>query len=409
MTGPLAGRVGSFALVTLLPAAAGLVLMPVLARAVSTAEWAAIAVGQSVGAMAGVVGVCGWPLTGPSRVATADRRHRRALYVASLRMRMAALVLLLPVGGAVTWLLAPPSATALALAVFAAMALATVSPRWFLVGEGSSGDILRFEALPLAASSLAAAGLIAAGADPLVYPAGLGLALVGGALAFTITLRRRLPDTPGGPGLRWRDQLRPTVTEVVGGAYSTANVALVSTQLAVGALATYASGWRLYQWGALVVVGVCQSLQGWVGADPTARAARYRTALAIHAVVGAAGCLGLATLGPEVSALLFGDGLRAPREVAVGLGVAFLALSLSSSLGRHVLVPSGRVGAVLASTVLGAVVGVPAIVVAASIDGAGGAAMALAVTEAVVCGYQALLAWPLLRTGAPQPEPSARP
>lgn len=401
MSSLLAGRVAGFTLVTMLPAAAGLALMVALARAVDTSEWAAVALGQSVGLMASLVGSGGWSVTGPSAVADASPEQQRALYDRSLRLRFVALLAVLPLGGAVTLLLVPDGARCLGLAVFGAMALGALSPRWFLIGTGGPRDLLRYEAAPLLVANLTAAVAIALGAPVPLYPASLALAVLGGMVACTVVIRRRLPTGPALSGIPgWRSQWVPTATEAVGGAYSTVNVALVSTQVSVTALAAYASGWRLYQWGLVVLVGVCQALQGWVAVKRIERPHRFRVALGIHAGLGVAGLLTFVALGGPLSELLFGADLRAPADVTAALGVAVLFLSLNSSLGRHVLATSGRVHALLVSTVLGAVVGVPLILVLASWHGALGGAIALAVTEAVVCAYQAVVAWPLLRTRA---------
>ncbi|WP_408899071.1 polysaccharide biosynthesis C-terminal domain-containing protein [Nocardioides sp. R1-1] len=397
MSGSPAARVLGFTLATVLPAAATLVSLPVLAHAVDRPTWAGLAVGQSVGGLASLVAAGGWALTGPAAVAGASTAARRSLYEASLRLRVAVALVVVPVGMLVTFLLVADSARPLSLAVSASSSLVALSPRWFLVGVGTARDVLRFEALPVAAAHLVAAAAIAAGASPLVFPAATTAAYVAAALALAVVVRR--PGTAD-PSVRvsWRSRWAPTATEVVGGAYSTVNVALVSVQVSVAALAGYASGWKLYQWGIVVVAGACQALQGWVATGAADRARRFRTALALHAAIGTAGLAGFLLLGGPLTSVLFGEALAAPGAVSAWFGGAVLFLSLNSSLGRHVLVASGRVDAVLRSTLVGAAFGVPAILVLADRYGAVGGAAGLALTEALVCAYQLAVARPLLRS-----------
>lgn len=400
MTSPTR-RVAGFTSVTLLPALASMVSLLALAHALDRAAWAGLAVGQSVGAMVSIVAAGGWALTGPSAVAGVPAPTRRSLYEASMRLRIGGVLLAVPVGMAITALLVPESARGLSLAVCASAGLAGLSPRWFLVGTGGPKDVLRFEALPVATAYLVAAAAIAAGGSPLLYPALTGAAQVGAALALVAVLRR---STERDPSVRvtWRSRGTATITEVVAGAYSTVNVALVSAQVSVTAVAGYASGWKLYQWGVIVVAGACQALQGWVSTVPDRRPRRFRAALGIHAFLGLVGVAGFALLAAPLSSALFGPDLQVPRPVALWLGIAVLFLSLNSSVGRHALVTSQRVDVVLRSTVLGALVGVPAILLLSDLHGAVGGAAGLAATEALVLSYQLAAGWRLFRDPAPR-------
>ncbi|MCR1781699.1 hypothetical protein KVF89_04055 [Nocardioides carbamazepini] len=389
-------RVVGFTIVTLLPALASLVSLPVLAHALDRSAWSGLAVGQSVGAMVSLVAGGGWALTGPSAVAAAPAPARRALYEASVRLRVIAAVVAIPLGMVVTFFLVADSTRVLSLAVCASTSLVTLSPRWFLVGLGNAKDVLRFEALPVVGAHLVAAGVIVAGGDPLVYPAAIAAAYVGAAAALVVVVRRRT-GRDASVRVPWRSRWVPTATEVVGGAYSAINVALVSAHVSVVALAGYASGWKLYQWGVVVVAGSCQALQSWVAADPGERRQRFRTALTIHAAIGGLGLVGFVLLGGPLSSFLFGSSLQVPDGISLWFGVAVLFLSLNSSLGRHTLATSGRVDAVLRSTLVGAIFGVPAILVLADRHGAIGGAAGLAMTEALVFAYQLAVAWPLLR------------
>ena len=61
----LGRRVLSFALFPLLTSAMSLILLPVIARVASPADWVGIGVGSSVGAVAATIVTYGWAMTGP--------------------------------------------------------------------------------------------------------------------------------------------------------------------------------------------------------------------------------------------------------------------------------------------------------------------------------------------------------
>jgi len=103
--------------------------------------------------------------------------------------------------------------------------------------------------------------------------------------------------------------------------------------------------------------------------------------------------------------VLFGDDLAVGRATFVGLGVAFLAISLNTSLGKHLLVPMGRTGVVLLSTVVGAVIGVASIAVFGRLYGAPGAAAAFAVSEVAVTAVQAVAYLAATRAARRSPTP----
>jgi O-antigen/teichoic acid export membrane protein len=98
--------------------------------------------------------------------------------------------------------------------------------------------------------------------------------------------------------------------------------------------------------------------------------------------------------------VLFGADLAVGRATFLGFGIAFLAISINTSLGKHVLVPMGRTGFVLVSTIVGAVTGIASIALFGHLYGAPGAAAAFAVSEVAVTAVQA--AGCLVRTREPR-------
>jgi PST family polysaccharide transporter len=113
------------------------------------------------------------------------------------------------------------------------------------------------------------------------------------------------------------------------------------------------------------------------------------------------GFAGITLLGPWASAVFFGQDLAVGRATFVSFGIAFLAISLNTSLGKHVLVPMGRTGFVLLSTTVGAVTGVPSIALFGHLHGAAGAAAAFAISEVAVTVVQGIGC--LVRSREPEP------
>ncbi|MGY1834623.1 hypothetical protein ACI79P_05890 [Blastococcus sp. SYSU DS0510] len=187
------------------------------------------------------------------------------------------------------------------------------------------------------------------------------------------------------------DNARAAVTVGISGAYSAAPVAIAALVLPLGALTAFVSAERLYRFALAPVVVLSNSVQGWV-AEVRGKAAQYRVRLALlsHAALGLVGGLGIVLLGPWASSLLFGGGLAAERDVFAYFALAFLAISLNTSLGKHALVPLGLTGVVLVSTLAGAVLGVPSMLALGLILGAPGAAAAFAISETAVTAAQAI-------------------
>lgn len=390
---PLPQRIAGFLLVPVLTILTSLTLFAVLARAVGTAEWTALAIGQSLGSSVGIVASCGWTLSGPNAVARAQAPAlRAALYEESLRQRILVLAVLTPPLIAVACLLGRSSDASLTAFAAWSAALAALSPAWYCVGRGRPSDLLRFDTGPRLLATLAAAVAIALGAPAVTYPAVVAAAALLATGGFSIAaLKER------GASMDWQaaarrlpSRSRATATETLGAMYSNASTALVSVRSSTVTTATFAAALRLYQPALLFVVAFSSSFQSWVvrgGRSEERR--RAILALAAHAAVGGAGGVGMALLMPWVSTRLFTDDYAVPVPVAWWLGFAFLGVSLNTCLGRLILIPADDVATVLRSTAVGTILGVPLLVGGSAAYAATGAAAAVAVSQAVVCLVQA--------------------
>ena len=339
-------------------------------------------------------------------VALADPADRPAVLRRSV---LARLLIFLPAVVVAVAIIAPESHRLEAALMSAAMALTGLSSAWYMIGLGRAGLIVVYETLPrIVATALAAALLLLAG-QVIWYPVRLiGAGLVSG-IVFLLRTGGRHERARSRPG-----ELRQVVafnrsamaTEVVGGAYNSLAVTFVSLTASGPQAATYVSGDKLYRIGQYSVSALGNALQGWVVEEKRAHfAARARRALALHLGLGVLGLAGFATLGPWLSGLLFGEVVAIDPETALGLGVATLGIALGTAVGRVILIGLGARREFLMSVIIGASVGVPAILVLAALFGAAGGAWGLAIGELASVTSQSIFAarrWNHPATAAPE-------
>jgi O-antigen/teichoic acid export membrane protein len=365
-----------------------ILLLPVLARSTSGSVWSSVAIGQSVGALGSLIISGGWSLTGPARIARAPADGRAAIYVEALTARLAILACAAPLILGVTAMLAPVGERSVAVAMALAVSLNGLSSAWYNIGVGRAVDIAIYEAMPRTLAVAAAAALLLVTHEAVIYPILLMIATGLGLAAFTrkIACGRLVAETRTVDVFKSiRRTASATVTEVMGGAYSSGAVALTSVAMPNSEVAVYVSGDKIYGMGLVAISVLSNALQGWV-AEVTGLASRRRMRMSFlaHLTVGLVGGILLALLGRSVTAAFFGKRLAAPTETMILFGAAFLFVSLSTSVSRHMLIPLGRTRAVLASTAIGSAVGVPSIVILGSFAGSVGAAAGLALSQLVV-------------------------
>lgn len=389
-------RVVRFSLASFVALLAPFLVLPVVASRTSVADWAALAVGQSIGTVAGLVVACGWSVNGPVEIARAVGNEIGGIFWESVRMRlMAFFVTAVPVV-VICGLAAPKDQFTLTAATAVAFSSVALSSTWVAVGLGDPVPLMLLESLPRL-GILAVCGLaISLGATVLVYPGAVLLAsFVGLGLFLWAGVRPlRRPASPR-RSMRTRvaTQLPALGTTLSAGGYTAATVFLVSLATDVHETAVLSSAQLLYGVGLVSVVALSSGLQSWVihPDPPTARERRCK-ALASHTCLGLIGLAAFTVLAPPVAARLFGADVAPSAVVAAGYGVALLATCIGTSMAQHLLVPAGAVNAVLRATVTGAAVGVPLILVLSSAFGAAGGAFALAGSEVLVTAVMATAA-----------------
>lgn len=387
-------KVAAFGVAPLANVLTPFVVLPILAANTTTAGWAALAVGQSIGALAAAVIAFGWPVVGPVEVARADPQQVRRIYTDSLLSRAMLSPIVLLLVAAASWAAAPGGEFMLTVTVAAASATFGFSPTWVAIGLGRAKSIVLFETVPRAALVVAAAVAIALGASIYAYPTALALSTLLALAAFS-----RWTVRPISPGRAWfgavaarlRGLASAAASTLTGSLYSAGALFLVGIVATVEVTAEVSSADRLYRIGLLTVIVLTNAFQGWVvDPDPVEAARRRGVALRIHLGVGITGAVAYTAAAPVVASLLFGADLAPSYLLAAFYGATFAALAVASSLAQHFLVPAGQVRGVLTSTVLGAAVGVPAILLLSGQIGAAGAGAGLFLSEAVVLVTQAI-------------------
>ena len=241
-----------------------------------------------------------------------------------------------------------------------------LSISWYCIGVGAPAKIARYEVFPRALGAVVAAALVLLTHWLWLYPLALLLSVVVGVSVFSrVTLRGFHRERHGVSALRsmLRRQTPPTMIEVSAGSYTMGGGFLASLVTDPRQIAEFGSADRLNQISLQAIVAVGNALSPWVAESHGSQfVRRARLALAAHTTLGVIGLLGIALLGPWVSALLFGERLAVGSATATAFGAYFLFVSLQTVLARHILVSRGRVRVVLAATLLGAGLGVPAVI-----------------------------------------------
>jgi O-antigen/teichoic acid export membrane protein len=374
----------------------GIITIPLLVQTVGSSQWGTLAVVQSTSQIVGILVAFGWGATGPSTIAVAQKATRPQLYLESLVARCALFILGVAIAAIALSLLTRGDWTVALLGSFAYL-LPFVGAAWYFIGEARPWRLFAFDSLPGLLGALG--GLIAVLFVPnllaflFVLAAGHFVAVV---LDAFVILRRseataRGVLSPRAIGRSLAGQRHAVTTALTSGMY--VNLPLIAVQAFVpAAVPVYALADRFFRYANIALSPVQQFFQGWVPESGTA-ASRIRMRFAAYAggVFGLLAGILIATLTGPVALLLSGGHIRVPFSLSSALGTAFIFVSMSSIIGFSCLVPLGRVRSLAVSTVLGAVVGTPLIILFAALHLPVFVAWSVALSEAAVATYQALV------------------
>ncbi|QDZ16445.1 lipopolysaccharide biosynthesis protein [Humibacter ginsenosidimutans] len=386
-------RIAGFAVPVAASTVLGIVTIPLLVASLGAAEWGSLAVVQATSQLVGIFVAFGWGATGPSTVASTARQLRPQLYLRSLVARVYLFVIGV-VAAAV--ILAFLTRGEIAVSVVGAVTylLPFLGASWYFVGESRPWRLFVCDSLPTLLGTL---GGLAAAAATRNLIAFLIVQACGSLVAVIVDAVVVLH----GSGATVRGLARPSsVVSSLGGqrhAVTSAltsglyvNLPLLSIQTFMpGFVPVYALADRFFKYANVAFSPVQQFLQGWVPElGERASYSRMRHATAAGAGFGLIGGILVAVLARPVAWLLSGGEIQVPFSLSIPLGVAFVFVAASAVIGYACLVPVGRERALAASTVVGACVGAPLIILFAALHLPALVAWSVAVSEAVVATYQ---------------------
>ncbi|MCX2934734.1 hypothetical protein ORI20_31190 [Mycobacterium sp. CVI_P3] len=374
-----------------------------MARAATVDEWAAIAIGQSVGALGAIVIGAGWSITGPAEAARSSVDDRPRVLVESIKARLVVAVVAAAPLAAVAFVIPATSSHVLAAAVALVTALNGLTIGWYAVGTGDVKLLAIWEAVPRVAANLGGAALASLSGWIYFFPLVSGLSIViPVTLIASITSRSlRTAVSFSGAAARLREQGAALVTDLVAGAYTLGASAIVGVFGTTVAVAIFNSGYRLVAFGAAAFGALSNALQGWIAeSEGPSFARRVKTSVLLHTMVGLAGFVAFSFLGPSISGTLFGPALAVPQAACIPLGMFYALWSIETVTGRHVLATRGETRALLVTTALGSAIGVPAIAVGARFAGATGASWGLAGALALIVLLQSVAAFRIVHVNA---------
>ncbi|WP_457950670.1 lipopolysaccharide biosynthesis protein [Pseudarthrobacter sp. alpha12b] len=394
-------RIAAFAGLPLIASLASFILLPIVARVGGAPVWTALALGQAIGSIAAIVVGLGWSLTGPAAVAASpDAAVRRRHYAVSFTTRSLTFLVTVPVMAVVLYLAGDPASYWLAFLMACAQAASGLTPAWYCIATGHPGRIAKYDVVPRMIATLGVIPVLLTIGEIWIYPAALLVLGLTGTLLFNAHYVRKV-DFRGlslGRVIHeiWALRAGAGVT-VAAGSYASTPIIIVQFMVSASGAAPFVSAEKLYRIGLLATAALGNSLQGWVSEFGGDHARRRKYSLIALSGLGIVGWLVLALAGPWATSLLFSAALAADFWTCFWFGLSFLLVCVTSSTGAHWLVPANRMRTVLTSTISGALVGVPAMIILAGLMGGPGGALGLALGEIVVTAIQMRIVLRMLR------------
>jgi hypothetical protein len=361
-------RIVGFAAVPALSAISPLVALPAVTSVGGAQVWAAIAIGQSLGLAGATLVELGWGLNGPQRLARSSSQNRRRALAMSLQTRLLVFPMVALACGALAWFLTP-SFKGLAVAMAIGSAATGLSLVWYFIGRGSPTRLLMTDSIPRLILVTLSAIAVLNGAPLLAYPL-LGVlapALIApsvGAVVEKLGWRDFKGVGISRTTLLIRSQFVAMSGRFVSALYIALPITLVGA-VAPQAVPIFAAAERLQRMYLSVLAAIPNALQGWVGRPGlmSARLRRAEISTYFNAGVGFVSGFVFAIGAPFASDLVFSGVAHVPFELSLLCGGVIFLVSCSRAVGGLVLVAVNRVRVVLQSAAIGALVGVPAILI----------------------------------------------
>jgi O-antigen/teichoic acid export membrane protein len=380
----LVKRVIGFGIAPILSIILPTVVLPVVARASTGDQWAALGIGQASGTIVATIVSFGWTLHGVVAVGSATQAGRRRLWteftIGSTLLLVIGCLIAAPIVGHTV----AHGTTTYAIAILIATGCGGLTPAWYAIGTGRPRAMVTYATIPRIAGTVLGAIIILPTREVMWYPIGMCAGTVFGMAAFSARVSPLIIDRGVHPFLRMREQLPAASATLFDSLYSGGFIQIAALFLSSGALVPLNSADRLFRLAKQAVNAFTGALQEWVGHDQGRVRSRQRLSIFLHLGVGCVGSVVLATIGPWMTAILFGRSFAANRTLSVIYGVALIATSCGSPIAKHVLAIQHRDASVFWSTVLGVAVLAVTVWPLTSSLGAPGAAIAYCLVEVAV-------------------------
>jgi O-antigen/teichoic acid export membrane protein len=354
----------------LIPAAGALsplFVIPAVSNTFGSSGWAVMAVGQSIGGAAGVVGELGWGVIGPQQLGKLGDRRRLKLYRVSLASRMLASIPLALVAAAFAGAVAPAGRME-AASLAAATALSALSPTWFFIGINRPFLILITESIPKIITALVAGVFIYIGQSTAIFGV-LSVCQV----ALTLYFAGRCMKGPWIPGraefLRAPTIMRGQFIISFGRSVSVLYTYLptsIAAIVAPAAVPAFAAVDRLMRMSLAVLSGIPSRLQSWLGSAAAENAVRRRTqTIQLNLLLGVLCGVGFAVFAPLAAGFVFAGEVPIAPELACASGLLLAVICASRGVGL-VLVSVGGANGITTAIVPSAITGLALLIPLAS-------------------------------------------
>ncbi|MCH6469670.1 lipopolysaccharide biosynthesis protein [Sinomonas terrae] len=386
-------RLVSFALTIGLSSLVGLVAVPIIIADAGPELWGIQAAVQTAATLFGVGVSFGWGTTGAAEIAGLSPQQRPQEYANSLVSRAYLMLAVYPVMFCVMGILNPHHLALVAVGA-GTFLMPFLGASWYFIGEARPARLFWLDGFPqtlgVAVSvvvMIMTHNLVAVLATQLVFNLG----------AVTLAARHIFRSSPASPHFdlsprtafgRLGHQRHAVATSATAALYVSLPLLIINA-VAPASLSLYAMGDKLFRFALTAFGPFLQLVQGWLPeGGPENLRHRIKQAARMTPVIGFAGGLAIAALGPWAAGILSAHRIDFGLPLSVPFGVVFAAVAVTQVIGLACLVQLRATRALAQSTLVGALSGIPLIALGAAVSGAVGVAWALAASELAVLAYQ---------------------